>query len=464
MLKFSLAELSQLAQSDLVLAGAVDRESLGCVRTDSRAIEQGDIYLALSGEKFDGHNFAIAALKSGASMAIIDVSWLERLAKDLPDGKALLPVNGGTLSFYQDIALHARRKYSGQIKVIGVTGSSGKTTTKEMLGAVFSARRAHKSAANENNEIGVPKTILSMPEDCEFLILEMGMRGLGQIAELAACSLPDIGIITSIGSTHIELLGSLENIAIAKCELYASLENSSPRGVAICGQFTKLARRVSMEVYKGIVLNFDEGGVKIESITASGTTFTCEEDLHSQKYFLRAHGDFLLRDAWCAVVAARHAGLLSKEIAEGLASWQPVEGRGNLLELSSGTLIVDETYNANPESVRCAVEALLTGDNFRDRKKVVILGKMAELGDFTESLHKDLGNWLKDKPIDLLVTMGEVAALIGEGASGGNFSISNLSDLEETFSFIRKLEGERPCIMLKGSHSTNMHELIKRLI
>jgi UDP-N-acetylmuramyl pentapeptide synthase len=171
-----------------------------------------------------------------------------------------------------------------------------------------------------------------------------------------------------------------------------------------------------------------------------------------------------LRDAWCAVVAARHAGLLSKEIAEGLASWQPVQGRGNLVELSSGTLIVDETYNANPDSVRCAVESLLTGDNFRDRKKVVILGKMAELGDFTESLHKDLGNWLKDKPIDMLVTMGDVAALIGEGARGSKFSISNLSDLEETLTFIRKLEGDRPCIMLKGSHSTNMHELIKRLI
>lgn len=464
MLKFSLAELSQCAQSDLVVSGAVDRESQGSVLTDSRSIREGDIYLALTGERFDGHNFVIAALKAGASMAIIDAGWLQKLSLELPPDKALLPVNGGTLAFYQEIALHARRKYSGQIKVIGVTGSSGKTTTKEMLGAVFSARRAHKSAANENNEIGVPKTILSMPPDSEFLILEMGMRGLGQIAELAACSLPEIGIITSIGSTHIELLGSLENIAIAKCELYASLENNSPRGVAICGNLTELARAASQEVYKGVVINFDEAGVKIISITASGTTFTCDEDRHSQEYFVRAHGDFLLRDAWCAVVAAHHCGLLSEEIAAGLASWQPVEGRGNLVELSSGTLIVDETYNANPDSVRCAVESLLTGDNFKNRKKIVILGKMAELGDFTESLHKDLGQWLKDKPIDMLVTMGDVAALIGEGAEGGKFAISNMAGLEETLTFIKKLEGESPCIMLKGSHSTNMHELIKLLI
>jgi len=430
------------------------------ISTDSRAIRaEQDLYLALKGERFDGHSFVLKAFENGAGLAIIDSDSAASVGKTLPakySTRAMVSVPN-TLAAYQGLArLHLRKH---KAKVIAITGSSGKTTTKEMTAAATSCRVVHKSLANENNEIGVPKTILSMPAETEILILEMGMRGLGQIAELAACGLPDIGVITCAGTAHIELLGSRENIARAKCELLAALD--SERGRAIIGNGSDYLLAQARQDFAGAIEVCP--ALEIVRVDSHGTAFKIPDSASEQEFFVRAHGQVLLEDAWCAVAAARAAGLSDSEIAAGLAMFEAVEGRGNAVQSSHGATIVDESYNANPDSMRCAVEAILS-HAYPQPEKIVVLGAMAELGDFTEPLHLELGRWLKDKPISLLVTVGPVASAIASGANGASYEIASVATQDEALSRILPRLGRDSCVMVKGSHSTNLDKLVQNIL
>ncbi|MDP3508943.1 MAG: UDP-N-acetylmuramoyl-tripeptide--D-alanyl-D-alanine ligase [Candidatus Melainabacteria bacterium] len=433
------------------------------ISTDSRAIDgSSNLYLALKGERFDGHDFVLKAFENGAGLAIVDSDSLAPVLNSL-SGKSkssALPVVSvpNTLAAYQGLArLYLRKSIA---KVIAITGSSGKTTTKEMTAAATSARRVHKSMANENNEIGVPKTILSMPTDTEILILEMGMRGLGQIAQLASCGSPDIGIITCAGSAHIELLGSLENIAQAKCELFAALD--AERGIAIIGDGSELLVSQAKLVFSGRIEIAPEP--EIISVDNGGTTFKIPGSANpEQVFFVNAHGRFLLEDACCAVAAARAAGLTDSEIAIGLAKFAAVEGRGNALKSSRGATVVDESYNANPDSMRCAIEAILS-HAYPQPAKIIVLGAMAELGSFTEALHLELGRWLKDKPLSLLVTVGPVASAIALGASGASYEVASVENQDEALLRLLPHLGSDSCVMVKGSHSANLDKLVQKIL
>lgn len=457
---FTIDEI--LTLDGAVLLGTPEKLEYG-ISTDSRAIDaSSNLYLALKGERFDGHDFVLKAFENGAGLAIVDRDCLETVLNSLSSkSKTLaLPIVSvpNTLAAYQGLARLYLRKNSA--KVIAITGSSGKTTTKEMTAAATSARRVHKSMANENNEIGVPKTILSMPADSEILILEMGMRGLGQIAQLAACGSPDIAVITCAGSAHIELLGSLENIAKAKCELFAALD--SERGYAIIGDGSEHLLSQAKRDFVGHIEIAPE--LEIVSVDSVGTTFKIPGTANpEQEFVVRAHGRVLLEDAWCAVAAARAAGLTDIEIASGLAKFAAVEGRGNALKSSHGAIIVDESYNANPDSMRCAVEAILS-HAYPQSAKIVVLGAMAELGEFTEPLHLELGRWLKDKPISLLVTVGPVARAIASGATGANYEIASVESQDDALQRILPHLGSDSCVMVKGSHSTNLDKLVQKIL
>lgn len=458
MYKFLPRILSELAgQSFIGNDQLIDSTEALAVCTDTRIIGPEHVYLALAGERFDGHDFVIAAFKSGATLAIIDKNREQSLYNNLPPGCALLAVDN-TLKFYQSLGRYARQQFKG--KVVAVTGSSGKTTTKEMCAAVF-GDKCHKSQANENNEIGVPKTILSMPGDTEYLVLEMGMRGLGQIEELTLVGLPDIAVITCAGSAHIELLGSRENIAKAKSEILKGLADKDAP-VAIVGELTAMLQTEMRQVYAGVIKDFDGDAVVINSIDALGTTFSITGQV--EQFFVAAYGEWLVRDAWCAVQAGLAAGLSAAQVKAGLASWRPVEGRGNSLTAPTGACVVDESYNANPDSVRCAVDAILLAEAYSDKQKVVVLGRMAELGDFEASLHRELGLWLKEKPLSLLVTVGDVAKLIAESARGGSFGVESCIDQDEALACITPHLSDKTLVMVKGSHSTNLNLLVDKLM
>jgi UDP-N-acetylmuramoyl-tripeptide--D-alanyl-D-alanine ligase len=434
------------------VSGAVSGAS-GSVSTDTRTLQVGQWYLAFKGENFDGHQFVQAAIKRGAAGCIVssvDPEW------EQPEGVTFYLVKD-TLEAYHRLA----KTWLTRVNpfVIAVTGSSGKTTTKEMCAAVVSSMRFYKSRANENNEFGLPKTILSMPPDTKVLVAEMAMRGLGQIAQLAETAKPDVGIITGVGTAHIELLGSAENIIIAKCEM---LEQMNHQGLAVIGSSSQDLVNYAQSVFRGKYALFSDDDIKEIDVSFARTRFRIKG--FSVDFDVNAHGIRHIQDAWCAIIAGRAAGLSDQSIAAGLNSYRSVEGRGNTIVLPNGAMLIDESYNANPDSVRCAVETMLDARAFPQKDKYIVLGEMAELGENAPLMHQQTGKWLKQKQFSALITVGDKAGVIARGAAGGTFEIIECSDQSEALQRLLKwVTSSDACVMIKGSHCANLDKLVADL-
>ncbi|MBZ0188658.1 MAG: UDP-N-acetylmuramoyl-tripeptide--D-alanyl-D-alanine ligase, partial [Candidatus Obscuribacterales bacterium] len=404
---------------------------------------------------FDGHSFFADAVSKGAGAIIVTEG---AVASSSFDGDLLIVEVADTLDAYHDLARFWRLKIDPY--VVAVTGSSGKTTTKEMCAAVFSAsRKTHKSRANENNEFGVPKTILSMPEDTEVLVVELAMRGLGQIAQLAATSLADVGIITCAGTAHIELLGSRKNIARAKCELLSFLKDD---GLAVLGEANELLLKESQKVYSGELSGFEPSFLSETSVDSKGTRFSING--LEVEFFVCAHGQYQLQDAWCAITAGIRAGLSAEQVRAGLEQYSQIKGRGNTIVTNSGAMIIDESYNANPDSVKCALSGFVDRRAYPHARKVAVLGEMAELGESARELHEELGDWMKELPLSRLVTVGEMASLIADRVEGGAIEVRRCNDLGEAVSVVACELTADSCIMVKGSNSTRLYDLVEKLI
>jgi UDP-N-acetylmuramoyl-tripeptide--D-alanyl-D-alanine ligase len=458
---FSLADLMAALPQAKLFDCDTSRVGLspGAISTDSRSIAAGQWYLALQGERFDGHRFIADAIARGAAGVI--VSDRKQIEEVQAKTAARFPVlqYGKTLEAYQNIARYHLKRVKP--RVVAITGSSGKTTTKEMCAAVFGAQfRVHKSAANENNEIGLPKTILSMPDDTQILVAEMGMRGLGQIDELASVAAPDVAIITNAGSAHIELLGSLENIEKAKCELLSHLDLDS--GLALIGNPAAHLVKRAKEVFAGEIICCDIEQLKENEVSFAVTSFKIK-DLE-QDFFIHAHGLAHLQDAWCAIRAALKLGMSAETISIGLFSYHSIDGRGNCLTAENGATIIDESYNANPDSMRCAVSTMLDTRVFPQQKKIVILGDMGELGAQTDNLHLELGQWLKDKQIAQLITVGTHSKRIADGALGASYDIVHLSANDEVVRLIGAELDQESCVIIKGSHAAQLETVVADLM
>lgn len=448
--EFTCEEILEICEGRLSVGMMPDEA--GPICTDTRKIGEGQWYLALSGATFDGHDFLGDAFASGAIGAIV----AERTHYAISNPNFPLIAVSDTLTAYHALARNWRKRIAP--KVVAITGSSGKTTTKEMGASVFGhARRCYSSARNENNEYGVPATLLSMNDDTQVAVIEMAMRGLKQIDLLARCALPDIGIITNAGSAHIELLGSVEKIAEAKCEL---LEHLKPdRGLAIIGNPAEHLMRRVREVYKGKVVVFDENEIEILHSTEEGTTFKIAGS--EQEFLVCVNGLPLIQDAWCIITAARHIGVDDELIAAGLRRFRPVGGRGNRLVSTSGAVVLDESYNGNPESVRAAVTGMIASGG--TSKKWVVIGDLLELGEHTEPLLRELGGWLKDKPLTALITVGPLAKFIAEGARGANFDVVACQSISESEQQLRERLDAQSCVLIKGSRSAKLDQLVSML-
>ncbi len=442
------------------LAQGMLPEGSGRISTDTRSLDEGDWYLALPGEKFDGHDFLGDAFARGARGTIV----AER--PSYPIGSQTFPLLAvrDPVAAYQALARSWRKRVNP--RVIGITGSSGKTTTKEMCAAVFAAGfRTHKSQANENNEIGVPKTILAMPVDTQVLVVEMAMRARGEIAALAATALPDLGIITNVGVAHLGPLRSIENIIAAKCELLAAL--STENGVAIIGKPADDLLAHARTVFKGKMLVFDPAGLREIEVTPEHTVFELDSPAGGQKgsrFVVRAHGLAQLQDAWCAIMAGRQSALDDETIAAGLSSYQTVTGRGNRLVSEFGAVIVDEAYNGNPESVRASVLSFVDSRVFPQPNKYVVLGELAELGEQSRELHRDLGKWLSGINLTALITVGPVARDIADGAAQAKFEVVSCRDQQEAEQVLRSRLSHDSSVLIKGSHCAALDKLVARLV
>jgi UDP-N-acetylmuramoyl-tripeptide--D-alanyl-D-alanine ligase len=285
------------------------------------------------------------------------------------------------------------------------------------------------------------------------------MRGLGQIALLAQTASPDVGIITGVGTAHIELLGSVENIIKAKCEMFEHLNDNA---IAVIGNPVEAVVAHAKSVYGGQFALFPEEDVQEAEVAFDQTRFTVRG--FTGEFTVNAHGIRHLQDAWCAIIAGRAAGLSDKGIADGLRSYRSVEGRGNRLVLNNGAVLVDESYNANPDSVKCAVEAILDQRAFPQANKYVVLGEMAELGDTTEQMHKETGEWLRQKDLSMLITVGSKAKMIADSAQGDAFAVFDCPNQEEALDLLRAQLSGDSCVMIKGSHCANLDRLVENLV
>jgi len=421
------------------------------VISDSRKLKSGELFVALTGENFDGHGFVAQAIAQGAVAAIVSHEWASSVAaKGLP----LLAVDD-TVSAYQDLARWWRSQFVHP--VVSVTGSVGKTTTKEIIASMLASyvapdKQVHKSLANHNNDIGVAQTLLAIaPELHDFVVVEMGMRGLGEIARLAKTALPTVSVITNVGTAHIGRLGSREAIAQAKCEL---LMETPTDGIAILNASDPLLLETSRKVWHGKTITYglgigDVNGELIgQQLHVEGLTWDLPlPGLHNALNFL----------AGLAVLKALN--LDWNQTTQGLAKLDLPFGRAQLYQLAQDVTILDETYNASPEGMLAALRQLA---DMPAKRHWAVLGTMKELGEMSTPLHNQVGEAISKLGIEgaIILADGEADAILA-GANGSlKYAIACQSYQEITDTLLQKIEsGDR--ILFKASRSVGMDRVVE---
>ncbi|MBD2560740.1 MULTISPECIES: UDP-N-acetylmuramoyl-tripeptide--D-alanyl-D-alanine ligase [Nostoc] len=413
------------------------------IQTDSRSLKPGEVFLALRGEKFDGHEFVATAIAKGALAAIVDFEYEN-------PGFPVLQVKD-TLQAYQKIGRWWRDRFN--IPVIGVTGSVGKTTTKELIAAVLATKgRVHKTYGNYNNEIGVPKTLLELGAEDDYAVIEMAMRGRGQIAELTQIARPTIGVITNVGTAHIELLGSEEAIAQAKCELLAEMAADS---VAILNHDNPLLIATAAKVWQGEVLTYGFSGGDIQGQLIDNETV----EVAGIQLPLPLPGRHNATNFLAALAVAKVLGIDWASLKAGVMVDMPT-GRSQRFTLANDVVILDETYNAAPEAMIAALQLLADTPG---KRKIAVLGAMKELGERSQQLHQRVGETVKKLNLDGLLVLvdgqdAEAIALSAEGVPSECFA-THAELVARLKTFVQA--GDR--LLFKAAHSVGLDRVVNQL-
>ena len=444
--RFTLAQAAEWTKGE-----AEGDVTLCAVSTDSRRIPQEALFLPLAGERFDGHDFIGKALENGAAAVMSHRECEEYPVPALyveNTSQALLDLAGGY------------RTMCGGV-VVGVTGSVGKTTTKELLYATLAQQfRAEKTEGNLNNEIGLPLTLMRMTKDTEVMVAEMGMNHFGEIEYLGAMVRPDIAVISNIGDAHIEYLGSREGILKAKCEIFEHLKADGvailngddalldtvtlPQRIVRCGQSEHCKTRISDIVDHGV-----------DGITCTVTT---ARDTYALT--IPAPGEHMAYSASMAVAVGEELGLSREEIVRGVAAYEPTGSRMRVIRLPGGRVLLDDCYNANPQSVTAALEVLGRTDCER---RVAVLGDMGELGDLTDQAHFNAGALAAMLGIDFVIAIGSKAARIADGAAMSGGDVVHFATKEEALPTVREQLRPNTSMLIKASHSMRFERLTEDL-
>lgn len=409
------------------------------ISTDTRKILPDEIYLPLRGENFDGHNFIEKAILSGARGY-----FTQDRRKINKDAKFVLFVKN-TLIAYLELANFYRKKINPI--TIAITGSSGKTTVKEMCAYVCETTyKTHKSKLNHNNEIGLCETITSMPPETEVLIVEMGMRNLGEIELLSKYAQPDIAMITNVGTAHVGILGNINNIAKAKCEIVSHLH---PEGTAIVKDCPLIRDNLYFDGSKKYI---DTLNSQINKMEQNQTIFTYK----GYEYTLNTNGEYNIENAILVIETAHVLGLSNEKIADGLKKYKPIEKRWEVCKIK-GLNIINDSYNSNPDSARAVIKAFST---VYKPPLILVLGDMGELGQNEIKYHKELGEFLDGFKNLNLVTVGELAKYIAKSTSLKAVSFDNQKECAQ---YLLKNSKEGTTILFKASRKMEFEKIIEEM-
>lgn len=450
MASFTLEEIEQAAAARLIRRG--NNPFVDGVSTDTRTIRAGELFIALTGENFNGHAFVKKAVEAGAAAVMIsDASYGDGL-----DPKVTVFLVKDTKKGLEDVAHFHRMRF--HVPVIGVTGSNGKTTTKDMITAILSTR-FHVTATqkNFNNEIGLSMTLLSMTGDTEVCVVEMGMRGFGQIKELCHIASPTMGVVTNVGTSHIGILGSQDNIAKAKKELIDALPAD---GTAIlngddervCAMGKGFAGRV---IRYGLNGRYTVRGSDVR-YEEEDTRYTCtcfDEAFKVKLHLLGVHNVY---DALAATAACRVLGVDTGKIQRALGDFRPA-GQRQAVETIDGITVLDDSYNANPLSMEMAFRS---AKQMAGKHYFLVLGDMGELGRFEEKLHYETGLTAAKIGFDGLITVGPLSRFLAKGAEEGGMQVVHTCDTcGEAAEELKKLAGPGDVVLVKGSHYMHMETI-----
>lgn len=445
------------------------RTTTNGLSTDTRKVAPGELFIALSGPRFDGNSFAEAALEAGAAALIL--RRVEGLVERLSGTSCAVIVHEDPRAALGALARWHRRRLG--LPVVGITGSCGKTTTKNYLVKLLSrVRRTVGSPLSYNNAVGVPLTLLAADASSEVLACEMGTSAPGEIAELASLALPDIGIITGVGASHLEGLGSLEGVAIEKNELARALPADGLLIVHQDGRFRELfeastkAQVVTFGIDNGVRSDADlvatklcfDGGRSVFELRGKGL-----EHLEGREVTLPALGTHNVLNLLAALAACRGLGIDLEDVLPAVADIEGQSGRLESFELD-GLVVIDDTYNANPESARAAVR-VLAGIHGHERR-VLVLGDMLELGDFAAEMHHAVGRAAAAAGLDKLVLIGELARAAAAGALEGGMppgDVVHFATRRDAESKLDELFVPGDVVLVKASRGMRLEGLVRRL-
>ena len=423
------------------------------VTTDSRKVTSGALFIALKGENFNGEDFAEDALKKGATAVLVSKS-----AKEISGG-VVLKVDD-TLTAYRQIAGAWRNRFN--IPVVAVTGSNGKTTTKDLTAAALNELgNVQKTSGNFNNEVGVPMTLLEINENNKAAVVEIGMRGLGQIESLAEVVRPTIGIVTNVSEAHIELLGSMKNIALAKSEMVTAIPGGGTIILNADNVYTAEMKNLAGEGVQVLTysLEGDADFVATDILIGSvSTEFTLNFRGRKYDFEIPMLGRHNVSNALAAIAAGYAVGLTVPEVQRGFSSLTTTKMRFEVIR-RDGLTIVNDAYNASPASMRAAIH---TTAEVYDGRLIAVLGDMLELGSFAEKIHRDIGKELVENKFDTLITLGELGKFIAAGArDAGLKNVYTFDTHEDAAKKILELVRDGDTILFKASHVMHMEKIIE---
>ena len=454
---FTLDEVREATGAQLY---KMEHEEFTDIVTDTRKITPGVLFLAFKGERFNGEDFVRDAVEKGASGVMVSTGCPKEQLAGLKTTVLIAP---DTLAAYQQLAHAWRMRFS--LPVVAITGSNGKTTTKDLTAAVLSAHGpVLKTQANYNNEIGLPLTLLGLRKEHTAAVVEIGMRGLHQIEAMAPIAAPSVGIVTNVGETHMELLGSIENIAKAKSEMVEAIPAG---GAVVLNADNPYVAAMRSKAKEGVrVLTFgieNEADVRardIETVGGHETRFTLDWKGREQTFVFAMVGRHNVYNALAAIAAGFALGLTPAEAAAGLRNLKATKMRFEVQDVKMYH-VVNDAYNASPMSMKAAIETL---SELTKGRKIAVMGDMLELGSVSEEAHREVGRELAEHGFAAVVTRGQMGAFIADGAeAGGVPQVFRADSHEAAADYLHKILEPGDTILFKGSRGMQMEKIIDLL-